>query len=88
MFPCTGIRDFKIHVFITHIVNDHLEWVSKWGKKMNKFLFFSVRVYGLLSFILFFSPSDFLFYKSHDIAEQMTLLDAELFQKIEVKLNK
>lgn len=55
---------------------------------MNKFLFFSVRVYGLLSFILFFSPSDFLFYKSHDIAEQMTLLDAELFQKIEVKLNK
>lgn len=34
----------------------------------------------------FFSPSDFLFYKSHDIAEQMTLLDAELFQKIEVKM--
>ncbi|XP_048777777.2 rap guanine nucleotide exchange factor 1-like isoform X4 [Ostrea edulis] len=30
------------------------------------------------------SPSDFLFYKSHDIAEQMTLLDAELFQKIEI----
>ncbi|XP_022322491.1 uncharacterized protein LOC111123983 isoform X7 [Crassostrea virginica] len=30
------------------------------------------------------SPSDFLFFKSHEIAEQMTLLDAELFQKIEI----
>ncbi|CAC5367360.1 RAPGEF1 [Mytilus coruscus] len=30
------------------------------------------------------SPSDMLHVKSHDIAEQMTLLDAELFQKIEI----
>ncbi|KAK3087482.1 hypothetical protein FSP39_006537 [Pinctada imbricata] len=30
------------------------------------------------------SPSDLLLFKSHDIAEQMTLLDAELFQKIEI----
>lgn len=62
--------------------------MRKCGKKMDKFMFLGVRVHGLLYFILFFSPSDFLFYKSHDIAEQMTLLDAELFQKIEVKINK
>ncbi|XP_021352661.1 rap guanine nucleotide exchange factor 1-like isoform X1 [Mizuhopecten yessoensis] len=30
------------------------------------------------------SPSDLLHLKSHDIAEQMTLMDAELFQKIEI----
>ncbi|XP_071155201.1 rap guanine nucleotide exchange factor 1-like isoform X9 [Mytilus edulis] len=30
------------------------------------------------------SPSDMLHVKSHDIAEQMTLIDAELFHKIEI----
>uniref|UniRef100_A0A0B6ZPD2 Uncharacterized protein n=1 Tax=Arion vulgaris TaxID=1028688 RepID=A0A0B6ZPD2_9EUPU len=33
------------------------------------------------------SSSDLLSFKAHDIAEQMTLLDAQLFQKIEVTHN-
>ena len=32
-----------------------------------------------------FSPSDLLHFKSGEIAEQMTLIDAELFQRIEVR---
>ncbi|KAJ8300665.1 hypothetical protein KUTeg_022184 [Tegillarca granosa] len=36
------------------------------------------------SISLMANPSDLLHFKSHDIAEQMTLLDAELFQKIEI----
>ena len=33
------------------------------------------------------SPADLLHFKSGEIAEQMTLIDAELFQRIEVRLS-
>ena len=48
-------------------------------------LHYSETCYNEVELYLYYSPADLLHFKSGEIAEQMTLIDAELFQRIEVR---